>query len=204
MCKCKNIKIGSYGNQVELPVPVHMYPLRNVLGEDKPIQAIYVDRCLADEIQSLWNNGITTTGCCCGHNLLLPYIGVIEEDWIRMIELGYIMQAGNFIPKSIYPEKVYQSIETKENAIMHYSEYTDEGQWFYTSCSIIFEKMKGIVIPENNQKAQPVGSWFKCLVKDHRAIRGTFLRLPGSKILHKATIGEIKEHSFRFDLPLIK
>ena len=80
MCNCKNIKIGSYGNQVLLPCPDHMYPLKNVLGEIKEVQAICVDACLSLEIQELWSKGITTTGCCCGHNKVLAYIGVADSD----------------------------------------------------------------------------------------------------------------------------
>lgn len=73
-CSCENVEIGSYDNQVEL-----------VLHGKR----ICVDRCLKDEIQHLWNLGIVTTGCCCGHNKLDGYIGVLPEHIERMKSLGY-------------------------------------------------------------------------------------------------------------------
>lgn len=72
---------------------------------------VFVDKCLEDEIQQLWNNGIKTTGCCCGHGHRLGYIGVTEDSYEKMLELGYqhyiydMDNGGNerkdaFIPKS--------------------------------------------------------------------------------------------------------
>jgi hypothetical protein len=29
---------------------------------------ICIDACIADAIKMLWDNGIVTRGCCCGHN----------------------------------------------------------------------------------------------------------------------------------------
>ena len=108
MCNCKNIMVGSYDNQVELPVPEHMSPLRDCLGEIKAVQKICVDRCLENEIKHLWSLGIITTGCCCGHNVLDPYIGVSFDCIVKMKELGYQVRFNNnrpndedsFIPKS--------------------------------------------------------------------------------------------------------
>lgn len=76
MCHCINIDIGSYRNQVELISPFSESP-------------ICVDRCLEDEIQFLWELGIVTTGCCCGHNQVEAYIGVVPIDIDFMKLLGY-------------------------------------------------------------------------------------------------------------------
>ena len=78
MCNCKNIEIGSYDNQVKLKAP----------GWSSR-EFICVDKCLENEIKSLWSLGIITTGCCCGHNRLEGYIGVVDEDITKMKELGY-------------------------------------------------------------------------------------------------------------------
>ncbi len=59
---------------------------------------LMVDKCIAKEIQSLWNLGITTTGCCCGHNLIDGYIGVIFEEIPIMKELGYQVQPNKLRP----------------------------------------------------------------------------------------------------------
>ena len=72
---------------------------------------VTVDACLSEEIESLWEHGIHTTGCCCGHGKALGYIGVIEEDIPKMKALGYqqyihsflsggIDRKDSFIPKS--------------------------------------------------------------------------------------------------------
>jgi hypothetical protein len=88
MCNCKNIEIGSYKNQVELTSPKHMKKYRNNLDKELS-ETICVDKCLEEEIKYLWLLGITTTGCCCGHNKTSSYIGVIPKDIKRMKNLGY-------------------------------------------------------------------------------------------------------------------
>lgn len=103
-CNCQNVEFGSYDNQVELPLPAHMPSQRGVT-------TVCVDACLADEIQQLWALGITTTGCCCGHNKgdEYPYIGVENEDIEAMLSMGYSIQQNqldpfrrdSFVPKSV-------------------------------------------------------------------------------------------------------
>lgn len=101
-CDCVDIEIGSYDNQVVLPRPPHMPSTRGV-------DTICVDACLKDEILHLWSIGITTTGCCCGHNKLEPFIGVDDKDIQRMKDMGYIVHPNNcrpgdedqFYPKSL-------------------------------------------------------------------------------------------------------
>jgi hypothetical protein len=54
---------------------------------------IAVDKCLVREILDLWEGGITTTGCCCGHgDNNKAFIGVVNEDVDKMKKLGYISQ----------------------------------------------------------------------------------------------------------------
>lgn len=67
---------------------------------------INIDECLVDEIKNLWNKGVHTIGCCCGHQDTLPkHIMVERTDYKKMLDLGYDMylnQYGNvcFVPKS--------------------------------------------------------------------------------------------------------
>lgn len=98
MCSCKNIEVGSYANQVLLKAPDFMLPLRNCLGEIKNTEYIAVDRCLKAEIESLWLNGISTTGCCCGHNKIAPYIGVAFKDIDKMLSMGYEVRFNEMRP----------------------------------------------------------------------------------------------------------
>lgn len=78
-CNCENIEPGAYGNQTFVHAPAHM-PKEN---------GYCLDRCIAEEVMILWQMGITTTGCCCGHGKLLPYIGVLDAYISIMKELGY-------------------------------------------------------------------------------------------------------------------
>lgn len=57
---------------------------------DKLKERVTVDECLADEIENLWDNGIKTTGCCCGHGRLLGYISVTEDSIPMMKKMGYV------------------------------------------------------------------------------------------------------------------
>jgi len=94
-CNCNNIEIGSYDRQILLHSPAHM-PKDN---------GYCIDLCISQEITFLWMNGIATTGCCCGHNKVAGFIGVVEEDIYKMKSLGYIEQIhpngdpGYFNPK---------------------------------------------------------------------------------------------------------
>ena len=51
---------------------------------------VVIDKCLEHEILHLWSLAIKTTGCCCGHKELLPWVGVRKEYVEKMLELGYI------------------------------------------------------------------------------------------------------------------
>ena len=81
MCKCKNIKIGSYDRQTSMKDP---FNTRNRNGG-----WVCVDTCLVQEIAELWYQGIKTVESCCGHNKTKGYIMVLREDYDRMIGLGY-------------------------------------------------------------------------------------------------------------------
>lgn len=50
MCKCRNIKLGTYSNQTEVNRPEHM------LINEK-ISSIGIDTCIVEEIQYLWSEG---------------------------------------------------------------------------------------------------------------------------------------------------
>ncbi|WP_431785921.1 hypothetical protein [Paenibacillus lactis] len=113
MCHCIDVEVGSYANQAELIAPHFIKTMRvkwNAQhGTDISEEVITVDKCLVDEILELWDLGIRTTGCCCGHNKLPGYIGVIDEDIQKMISLGYVnvlnttnpQRNDSFSPKSI-------------------------------------------------------------------------------------------------------
>ncbi|MBD5112108.1 MAG: hypothetical protein HDT42_06165 [Ruminococcaceae bacterium] len=82
---------------------------------DKFKERVAVDECLADEIENLWDNGIKTTGCCCGHGRLLGYIGVTEDSIPIMEKMGYVhhineSEFGGIIRKDEFIPKTYGHI----------------------------------------------------------------------------------------------
>lgn len=90
-CDCIDVEMGSYKRQVMITdLPDHMKAYKEKAGGDP--NSICVDECIYAEVRNLWSLGITTTGCCCGHNRQAPYIGVIPADIDRMKEMGYIVQ----------------------------------------------------------------------------------------------------------------
>ena len=75
----------------------------------KTSKMVSIDKCLLPEILELWEMGIKTTGCCCGHGKLEPFIGVDFDDIQKMKDLGYEVyynehrpnDEDSFIPKTV-------------------------------------------------------------------------------------------------------
>lgn len=111
-CKCINITPGSvecYKQMVTLEVPETVELFYNRPEKDRR-HHVSIDPCLVNEIKKLWSLGISTTGCCCGHNTPdRSYIGVYEQFIPKMKELGYEVRKNqfdhsredSFIPKSV-------------------------------------------------------------------------------------------------------
>lgn len=75
---------------------------------------ICFDMCLAQELFWLWDQGIITTGCCCGNHKgdkgFNSYIGVEEMFIPKMKALGYRVRENHgrqdsFVPKT----KLYEN-----------------------------------------------------------------------------------------------
>ncbi len=101
MCKCVNINIQEYNNTTIInKLPIQMvYHMDKVNGKENRPHSICIDNCILQEIIELWDENITTTGCCCGHNKLEPYIGVIDNDIDKMINMGYTIQFNPMRPE---------------------------------------------------------------------------------------------------------
>lgn len=55
---------------------------------DRQNDTICLDACISDAILMLWENGVQTLGCCCGHNRMPPNVVIAESaDGQRAIEL---------------------------------------------------------------------------------------------------------------------
>lgn len=87
--------MGSYANQIEVATPPHMLNLS--FGCTSVRDTTCLDRCVAEEVQSLWALGVVTTGCCCGHGITTGYIGVEGQESLDiMAKLKYELE---FQPK---------------------------------------------------------------------------------------------------------
>lgn len=82
-------------------------------------KCVSIDKCLLPEIIQLWEKGIRTTGCCCGHgNINMAYIGVRFEDIDKMKELGYKVYFNHHRPNdedSFIPKTKLQYGKSKNN-----------------------------------------------------------------------------------------
>lgn len=105
---CSDIGFGTYNCAYNIMLP---YLVKDPCEPDrKPFsKMIAVDKCLLPEILSLWEMGIKTTGCCCGHGRHdKAFIGVKSEYIPRMKKLGYCVfenrcrpgDEDSFIPKT--------------------------------------------------------------------------------------------------------
>lgn len=107
MCKCRDIDFGSYDAQTYIK-DLSPYPQMVEYRGDRAQYGLCLDECVAEEVLELWKLGITTTGCCCGHNKISGYIGVIDADIPRMKELGYLVAPNQSRPgdeDSFYPKQ---------------------------------------------------------------------------------------------------
>ena len=89
MCKCKDVEMGDYSNQITLGY----YPIMREYADNRrraglSPYGICVDRCIADQVVELWEAGVRTYGSCCGHNIEDGFINV-GEDYEKAIALGF-------------------------------------------------------------------------------------------------------------------
>lgn len=63
---------------------------------------VCVDGCIKDKILELWDKGIETTGCCCGHNTGVGWVSVDPECYPSMFELGYFQKGPEVYNDHIY------------------------------------------------------------------------------------------------------
>lgn len=119
-------------------------------------EELNIDECIANEIQELWNYGIHTKGCCCGHGKDTGFIQVERTDIKHMLDLGYewyIYPNDNsrfdaFIPKTKCKCK-------KEEKKKPESEETKDRQQFEKTSTVVFINRRGtakILGQANNYK----------------------------------------------------
>lgn len=76
-----------YKNQVLLELPESRERSRRLAAGLS--SQVCIDPCIEDVIKYLWDKGIETLGCCCGHNVINGYVDVHPDCWAQMEALGY-------------------------------------------------------------------------------------------------------------------
>lgn len=75
MCDCKsNNRPDTGGNKEEIVLNPNVY-----FDWGFHAKPVYLDSCIANEVITLWKNGIWTLGSCCGHNGHFQRSIIIEE-----------------------------------------------------------------------------------------------------------------------------
>jgi hypothetical protein len=87
----KEKQLYTYGRQTVLELPAWSHARKRRLQEGNP-PTVCVDNCIVEAIRQLWDRGIETTGCCCGHNFERGWVNVHPDDYPAMFELGYIQR----------------------------------------------------------------------------------------------------------------
>ncbi|MCK4822347.1 hypothetical protein KA005_41675 [bacterium] len=90
MCNCTDIDFGTYDNMLLLGY----YPCMREYAENRKTAGlsnygIGVDKCIVAQVVNLWEAGIRTYGCCCGHNKTPGFINLDERDFSKALELGW-------------------------------------------------------------------------------------------------------------------
>ena len=66
-CRCRSNSNPEWGGDIPpVTLPRPAWSTRE--------QGISIDKCIAQTIQMLWDNGVTTMGSCCGHNRESPTV----------------------------------------------------------------------------------------------------------------------------------
>jgi len=88
MCNCKSYN-GYTGNDENV-----ILELLDNVDTARQNRRVSIDYCISNVIQHLWDRGINTLGCCCGHNKDQP--SVIVETSVNIDKaFGIIKEVDN-------------------------------------------------------------------------------------------------------------
>lgn len=77
-----------YSRQTVLELPQWSKARKQRLKDGNP-PTVCIDNCIVEAIKDLWDKGIETNGCCCGHGYMRARVSVDPTDYAAMYELGY-------------------------------------------------------------------------------------------------------------------
>ena len=79
-----------FSRQTILDLPAWSKAYKQRLKDGNP-PTVYIDNCIVEAIKLLWDKGIETNGCCCGHGYMSAWVSVDPCDYVAMYELGYTL-----------------------------------------------------------------------------------------------------------------
>ena len=97
---CKDIKSQSYECAYHIYLP---WKCKFSWEDDSKLEKklVSIDKCLLSEILRLWELGIKTTGCCCGHGDISKAFISVHPKYIKTMKtLGYENYYNKFNPES--------------------------------------------------------------------------------------------------------
>lgn len=194
MCKCfGGAVVGSYKNQEVIKAPKRL--VRPYIPEDdREYVDLSIDKCLVEEIKMLHSKGIHTTGCCCGHNEQLPYIGVLSDESVEaMFELGYVRiwhAEDNLASMHFYAESV-----VKDLTLVYYSSIFEETKeiGLNEELKVNDKRIREVLQHLCNVygKYLDVGDWVGCI----EYVKGVIDRYEGLQV--KACITLVQEYLYK-------
>lgn len=105
-CTCDPVKAQHekedyvYARQVILHLPDWTKAYKQRTEKGYPA-TVCVDQCIKDLILELWDKGIETTGCCCGHNYCPAWVSVDPEYYASMFELGFLQKMPELVGEKV-------------------------------------------------------------------------------------------------------
>ena len=123
---CKDVEPQSYSCAYHIYLP---WKCKFAWEDDSKLEPklVSIDKCLLSEIVSLWEMGIKTTGCCCGHgDASKAFISVHPTHIETMTNMGYKTYYNEFNPEAkdhFYPKSAFRYELGIEDVLSLASEY---------------------------------------------------------------------------------
>lgn len=90
----------TYPRQAVLQLPDWTKEYRVRIRQNLP-PSVCIDGCIKDLILELWEKGIETTGCCCGHNYGAAWVSVDPDYYESMFQLGFFQKMPELVGDTV-------------------------------------------------------------------------------------------------------
>lgn len=122
---CNKIEFQSYSCAYHIYLP---WKCKFAWEDDSKLEPklVSIDKCLLPEILKLWELGVKTTGCCCGHGDKSKAFISVHPKWIKTMKtLGYENyyneynpeRKDHFIPKTEFTYQSFPNVMSKATEV---------------------------------------------------------------------------------------